>query len=468
MKRIVCARKSTLKLMAALKTAGEKHLSSSKEDNLAQELESEYNQLVDHYEKTVESLRGNKTTAQYESDFTMFWNFITKAHDHQKRLWMKCKDLQHLASLNSNKLSSALKNAQSGQESVEELKKALEAAWLTVDTTNAREQVAQETIEALRLQVGKLKSELDMKNRMLQSETDGPAMKNKEMLAREKERSQTEVMNLKQKLEVIKSQQAELESKKTSTENKVQELLVDIENKDSELAREVRLRQGVEEELKKANKKILTLNDEVTQLNSQLELTKKAVAEIETNLKQVTAINEHIVQKNEALSTSLIKAQTDLQNKSVSHDAANQRIAALVTQMKMLDEDLRKVNGELRKTNKMRDTFQRRIQESEAKNNLLVQDRERLRLRLVDVERERDIIIKEKEQEIKARKALVVELEVVNNNLLKATAANYEEAKNRKIQEQQKKEAELILESAREELNKLKVAHNTIEKDKEK
>lgn len=87
----------------------------------------------------------------------------------------------------------------------------------------------------------------------------------------------------------------------------------------------------------------------------------------------------------------------------------------------MLDEDLRKVNGELRKTNKMRDTFQRRIQESEAKNNLLVQDRERLRLRLVDVERERDIIIKEKEQEIKARKALVVELEVVNNNLLKAT-----------------------------------------------
>lgn len=51
------------------------------------------------------------------------------------------------------------------------------------------------------------------------------------------------------------------------------------------------MRQGVEEELKKANKKILTLNDEVTQLNSQLELTKKAVAEIETNLKQVTVRN---------------------------------------------------------------------------------------------------------------------------------------------------------------------------------
>lgn len=49
-----------------------------------------------------------------------------------------------------------------------------------------------------------------------------------------------------------------------------------------------------------------------------------------------------------------------------------------------------------------------------------------------------------------------------------SSAANYEEAKNRKIQEQQKKEAELILESSREELNKLKVAHNTIEKDKEK
>ncbi|GAB6031560.1 hypothetical protein CHUAL_009326 [Chamberlinius hualienensis] len=378
-----------------------------------------------------------------------------KCRDNESRLSTRCRDLQtQVAAMKARSLATAAKSKED-KATIASSKKELENAWRIVDEAQEKEQKSREVIQNLQQEVDHLSRTVEHSISLsLTRDRLADLQKDKDNLTEERERLLLDTTELKENLEKCNNKIGTLSAEKDLIQSKLSEAILDSQNKDANLQREIRTRETIEINLRQlqadANDKEIEIQSIRQQnedmkiqlhiLESNSTITKIALDATKKDLENIKKQCEKLQQENDVYHRQIIKQNEE------SHKAAND--------IKLKDESSAKLNSSYLKLMKQKDSLYVQIQKQDEQNSLLGKHSSELKTKILELEKERAECVKKIRQDEKVIDGLVREKSAIRQNITKLTESNDKLSKTADLQIQLEKRQNLELNECRSNLEK--------------
>ncbi|XP_076230789.1 cilia- and flagella-associated protein 58 [Calliopsis andreniformis] len=346
--------------------------------------------LEKDYSKVLKEMKSNEALAPFLAEYTRLFELLYKAHKTEKELTEKCTLLQTEAESNQQKVAELTQTVSHNDDEIENLKYEIENAVKRADAAHTREQNAQEMIENLRLNVSQLNQELEQKNRQLAAGDDLSASKQKENLLKEKEMLVSEMDTLRQRLKHMSVYTEELEKRSSDIEYKVQEMQEDLDMQLSEISKERRTKQRLEDEVHQLEEELGAKTADLETANASIQAAAANVMKLELMLKDYKSSGEKMQKDMNKMMVKNMNLQTDLDNANTQIESLEQEVAEKDKNLKEMRQALNRMKDESTRAIAEREIMAKRLQKVEAERTSFEQQ---LKQALTDIKKvETDVV----------------------------------------------------------------------------
>ncbi|CAL8355516.1 unnamed protein product [Boreogadus saida] len=425
--------------------------------------------LEKQFQAVLSELLGDKSAEKFRTEYEKITGALRKAHESEKRLMSKCRELNAEIVSNSTKVETALKLSQEDEATIKSLKKELENAWKTVDAAHDKEIKAKENIITLKQEISRL-TQLAEQGAGL-SEGQEHSVNNLKQavdeLTGERDELVSSVERLRDGLAQASATQQQMEAQIENSSQAVSQLQQELQVRQNELSRETRQKEKLEKEVKQLHADAEAKTSELKALSQQGQRAKDEQQRLEQQLKELKVSKERSARELEQMQAKIGKLQQDNELQSVAveqHTLENQQKA---NELRMKEEELNLRRQEIAKLTKAREAIQKKSNQMEDQKGEAEVQRETLKTQLGVLERELEVFRKQAETEKKAAEELARERDMLNKNLIKVTDSTGKQQIFLKLQEQAQRNLEQEVHNYREEAQKQQKIIHQLEKDRD-
>jgi len=432
--------------------------------------DSAFEALEKDFQQVLQELMGDRSLERFRVEYEKLHRALKKSHDSEKRLMQKCRELNAEMVANSAKVSTALKLTQEDQATIASLKKEIEKAWKMVDAAHEKETRARETIQSLKLEIANMSKLVEQGAglTMGQEHSVNELLKIKEDLSKERDDLLSEIVKLREGMTNASEKITNMENEQEESQIKIQELQQDIQVRSNEAQRESRKKDKLERELRQSKADLESKTTETKTLEGQMQRYKQDITKTEQQLKEQRIAYERSVKDSDILNARIQKLQQDFEAQLIACDMLNQENQSKALELKQKEDEVGALKGETSRLNKTRETIQRKLRGVEDNKSEIEQQKETLKSQIVGLERELEASKKQAEMDKKAIDELVRERDILNKNMLKATANTQKQLNLVKLHEQSKKNLEQEIQNYKEEAQKQRKIIYQLEKERDR
>jgi chromosome segregation ATPase len=366
--------------------------------------------------QTLEELEGDKSLERFRLEYEKLHTALKKSHEGERKLIKKCRELNQEIVSNADKVQTALKLSEEDQSTIASLKKEIEKAWTTVDSSQEKEAEAKETIQQLKSEIANLSKLIEEGAGQShgQEKTVNELLKAKEELANERDEQVSQVQSLRQEVQDLQERLNAVESDKNELEQEVYQLRDNVQTKKGEVDREQRKKERIEREMKELKQALEARNNEMQQKQETIDNGEQHVSRLESALKEQRAATEKAQHDYSAISDRVQKLQKDL-DEQIHH---NTQLEAdnndKQGQLKVKDDEIQQVKMETVRMNKLRENMQNKVKRLEKQKADVETQRDELRNEVQSLEQEITSYKKSQEQERRRGDELTRERNILN------------------------------------------------------
>ncbi|KAI0235754.1 Cilia- and flagella-associated protein 58 [Lamellibrachia satsuma] len=432
--------------------------------------DSAFESLEKDFQEVLQELMGDRSLEKFRVEYEKLHRALKKSHESEKRLMQKCRELNAEIAANSAKVSTALKLSQDDQATIASLKKEIEKAWKMVDAAHEKETRAKETIQSLKMEISNLSKLVEQGAGLSvgQEHSVNELLKMKDDLTKERDEHLSEIVKLREQLTDATSHQVQLEEKQAEATMKIQELQTDIQVRNNEMQREARKKEKLERELQQSRLDFENKLSDTKNLQGQIDRYKQDIGKLEQQLKEQRVSYERSLKDTDLLSGRFQKLQVDFEAQLIACDQLNSENQSKAAELKQKEDEVNQLKQEVQRLNKMRDSVQRRLRLVEDQKGETEQSREILKNQITALDKELEVSKKQVEQDRKAIDELVRERDILNKNMLKASANTQKQLNLVKLHEQSKKNLEQEIQNYKEEAQKQRKIIYQLEKERDR
>ncbi|XP_076839412.1 cilia- and flagella-associated protein 58 isoform X2 [Brachyhypopomus gauderio] len=431
------------------------------------EEDSSYEVLEKEFQQVLSDLLGNKALDKFRQEYEKLTKALTKCRESEKRLMIKCRDLNADIVTNSVKVATALKLSEEDQTTITMLKEELEKAWRLVDAAHEKEQGAKDTIHTLKQEIDSLVKQGASLSLTQQHSVDD-LLKAKEQLTTERDQLLSEVVVLREDLTRAEAAQQENEAVKKKDQETISQQQQEIQVRQNECSRESWRKEKLEKELRQVQGELEAKQAEISALSTQCQRSRSDQQRLEEQLRDQKILTERTNKEVEQLQQHNTKLQQDVEQATLNLEQLSFNINQQASELKVKEEEVSKLKQEITKLNKMREATQRRIRVVEDQKLEVEQQRDTLKNQTAGLEREMETAQKQAEKDKKKLDDLVKEKEALNKSMIKAASATEKQLDLVKLHEQTKKSLEQEILSYKAEAQKQRKIILQLEKERDK
>uniref|UniRef100_H3A1A5 Cilia and flagella associated protein 58 n=1 Tax=Latimeria chalumnae TaxID=7897 RepID=H3A1A5_LATCH len=432
--------------------------------------ENAFDTLEREFQEVLNELMGEKSLEKFKVEYEKLHKALKKSHENEKRLMVKCRELNAEIVTNSAKVATALKLSQDDQSTIASLKKEIEKAWKMVDAGFEKEQKAKETIQMLKHEITNLTKLVEQGAGLSigQEESVNDLLRLKEELTKERDQLLAEVVKLRDDLTQATMKQQEAEDSNDVAQQSIIELQQNIQMKQNEASRESRRREKMEREIKVMQADLEAKQVDIKSLLNQHQKMKEDQQKLEQQLKEQKILNERAGKELEQMQSRNSKLQADNEQHNLNYEQASLDNHQKTIDLKAREEEVCQMRLEISKLQKLREVIQKKLRQSEEQKIEVEQQRETLKNQVVGLERELDTAKRHAESDKKAIDELVREREILSKNMLKAANATQKQLNLVKLHEQSRKHLEQEIQNYRAEAQKQRKIIYQLEKERDR
>ncbi|TSK17894.1 Cilia- and flagella-associated protein 58 [Bagarius yarrelli] len=314
-------------------------------------------------QEVLNELVGEESLEKFRVEYEKLIIALKKSHENEKRLMTKCRELKAEISSNSLKVEMALKLSHEDQTTILSLKKELEKAWEMQDASNEREKTYKETIKHLQHDVEHLNDLVEQSALLAASEgkSVGDLLKLKDELTAERDTLLSEVVTLRENIEITTTKQYEAEEANMKAQEKILQLQQDIQVCQNECSRETRQKEKLEKEVKQLRANIEAQHLEIKSLHAQCHRSHEEHLKMEQHLHEQKVVNERASKELELLHLRNIKLQHENEHNAISIEHLTNENHQRASELKMEKEEVSQMKHEIAKLTKIRENTQKKL-----------------------------------------------------------------------------------------------------------
>jgi chromosome segregation ATPase len=462
-----------MSIQEGVKDGLEKEGVGNSAEDFEKELEtstSAFEALERDFQEVLAELMGDQSLERFRLEYEKLHRALKKSHEQEKRLVKKCRELNSEILNNQAKIKTALRLSQEDQKTISHLQKEMEKTWKLVYAAQEKETRGKETILALKEEMANLSKlvERGAGLSMNQENMVKELRQAKEELERQLEEQQQQVGMMETQL----AEQFKLQEELRAERDDFQKLSVDlrerITSKESENAREVKRREKTQHELMECRNKLEDMENGKLEVTSDLRNEKNKLKEVERKLDDAKATMDKYLRDYEALSLRTKRITDDL-------DMQTGRNKKLVETVQKHEKELELKTLEIGRYKTDNDLLERKMDKEKRSTQhymqLLEESKTPLALANGEIENLKKELLAARRQEMVLSKN-VTKAQVEKEAQIKATSkaeVKAKEAGDMVVEEQRATEGlSKELQDSKVEVNKLKQAIYSIEKDRER
>ncbi|XP_007479105.1 cilia- and flagella-associated protein 58 isoform X2 [Monodelphis domestica] len=443
--------------------AEEKFEKSQLEENAFEELEREFQDVIDE-------LSGDKSLEKFRTEYEKLHTVMKKSYENEKRLMAKCRELNAEIVVNSAKVATALKLSQDDQTTITSLKKEIEKAWKMVDSAYDKEQKAKETILALKEEIVNLSKLVEQGSGLSlgQSNNIRDLLKYKEEITRERDQLLSEVVKLRETLAYVSELHQVTEKHKEDAEQAISQFQQEIQLRQNEASRETRKKEKLEKEYRQIQADMDGKQAEIRALQQLVQKNKEEIQKLEQQLKEQKILNERAAKELEQFQLRNTKLQQENEQHALACEQISQENQQKTLELKAKEDELHQMRIDIGRLNKMRELIHKKLHQAEEQKAEVEQAKELLKNQINGLEKELEIAKKQGELDKKAMDELLRERDILNKNLLKAVTATQKQMDLVKLHEQNKRNLEEEIQNYKDEAQKQRKIIFQLEKERDR
>mmetsp|Transcript_9328 Transcript_9328/g.13812 ORF Transcript_9328/g.13812 Transcript_9328/m.13812 type:complete len:913 (+) Transcript_9328:192-2930(+) len=390
-------------------------MTNKKKKDALQLSTSAFEALESDFQEVLSALAGDGHLDKFRIEYERLHNTLLKSHENEKRLMIKCSQLNSEIVTNAGKVQAALQLSQEDQNTIQQLQKEIEKAWQMVESVHAKEKKARETIETLTKEISELTKLVDHGAVTSDSneQTVNELVKQKEAMEKEREnqhkRMDDMLLELKEAQDIYEVTKNELDETKRQLQTKQESLIAYKRMNQQNESDRVKTEQSIQDlknvvesrnEVIREKDRIITetnrqIEDFDTKLNSQaVELTnsmrknqqqKDKIEDLEIKLKKALDENVEIATEKRklevtlaetsgmkvTLSSKLASEQKKLQKKEIEMNNLKSRIAENKAMKKKLNDKISHLEHDMTLQKKQNENDLQKLAKANHEKNLI-------------------------------------------------------------------------------------------------
>ncbi|XP_047127925.1 cilia- and flagella-associated protein 58 [Hydra vulgaris] len=429
--------------------------------------ETEFAALEKDFEEVIRELAGDKSLERFRVEYEKLHYALKKSYESEKRLMVKCRELNAEIVSNAAKVSVALKLSEEDQSTISSLKKEIEKAWKMVDGAHDKETRARETIMALKEEISNLTNLVEHGNGVNGNEMQ-ELLKAKEILTKERDNKYEEVVKLRNELAIVSEACAKAENEKSEALFKISELKEEIQVKSNEGQREARKKEKLELEYQQVKSDAESKNNDLKLKQTQLQKLQDDLIRSEQQFKEQKVLNERVIKDTELLNNRLLKLQQDFDAQLSGSELLMQENNQKAIELRAKEEEVNALKQDSLRLTRQREAIQRKLRTVEDLKIETDFHKETLKNQINALEKELETSKKQQEMDKKAIDDFVRERDILNKNLLKAAGSTQKQVDLVRLHEQAKKNLEVEIQNYKDEASKQRKIIFQMEKDRDR
>eukprot|EP00928_Gymnodinium_smaydae_P079977 TRINITY_DN63790_c0_g1_i1.p1 TRINITY_DN63790_c0_g1~~TRINITY_DN63790_c0_g1_i1.p1 ORF type:complete len:871 (-),score=303.32 TRINITY_DN63790_c0_g1_i1:69-2585(-) len=375
--------------------------------------------LQQDYRDTLEELSGAKAQvlAKFKEEYEKLYTALDRSHASEKSLAKRIRELNAEIAASVQSVQTAMKAAAEDQQTIQTLKRDIEANEQLVREHSRKEATAQEHIAQLKQSIADLTHRIEynagltpeqeatmkgLKTKKEQLEKDRDMLKqNNEMLQGiclemadkvhradlAKANSEDQIIDIKQKTAEKRAEVEAEKRRKEDLEQQMKDLRIASEQHQEELAGIGRTIQAEETELRKVEQDVIDVEKEEERLERRVRQRMEEKRKLEEKLEQELAKNQKYVQENQQRELAFRARRDDIQQHHTEREKVLKMHEALKKKEKGLDDERKALETQ-------RNELKAELKGIQDETETLKKDTDVDRKKIEDLLRERDILNK--------------------------------------------------------------------------
>eukprot|EP01086_Lenisia_limosa_P012042 TRINITY_DN3928_c0_g1_i1.p1 TRINITY_DN3928_c0_g1~~TRINITY_DN3928_c0_g1_i1.p1 ORF type:complete len:819 (-),score=286.88 TRINITY_DN3928_c0_g1_i1:260-2716(-) len=422
------------------------------------------------FQEVLAELVGDKSLERFRVEYEKLHRALKKAHESEKRLMKKCRDLNQEIVSNAAKVQTALKFNQEDQNTINSLKKEIEKAWKMVDASHEKESRAKETIQQLKVEIANLSKLVEQGAGLTvgQEHSVNELLKVKEELTKERDRQLSQIVALRSEVSESQDKARAQEDNAQRLESELNELKDTVSTMKADGDRAQRRKERLEKELKEHKAILESRQAEVKSKQHAVQQGHDQIARLENQVREQKAITDRAAKEYDQLSQRLTKLQHDLEEQVQTNTTLLAENTHRQVELKVKEDEVATIKQDLIRVNRVRDGLVKKIKSSEDQKLEIEKEKDRYRGQMAALQREVESFKRQAETDAKTIDDLLRARDLLNKNLLKAAGSTQKQSDLVKINENTKRHLEAEVSSYKHEVDKQRKLITQLEKEREK
>ncbi|EGD80250.1 hypothetical protein PTSG_10926 [Salpingoeca rosetta] len=406
----------------------------------------------------------------FREEYENLLEALEKAHDNERRLESKCRELNAELVSNAAKVQSALQNNRDDEMSVAHLQKEVDEAWKLVDQARENEAKLKEQLEEMRDEMVKLNEEIE--EQTSQAHQKGEELTalgaRKKELEIERENLLEQASKLNQQITDLREEQNKLEQGRAEATARVDELEEMLTQKQSESDREARKKAHLERELATRRQELEEKQSDATEAGEQLKETQMMVQELTGQLDEKEAELSLVQQEMMELAQKNSRLEKQVEESMMANQNAFEDMMKMKQELKQREDELLSLKGDCQKLQKSNEAVARKLKASEDKRLELISSRDLLKGELGALERELEASKRQNESDRKRLDEMARNRDMLTKKVLTSSKETEAQEVLVKMHENTKKTLEAEIAGFKEEAAKQRKIIFQLEKERDK
>ncbi|KAM9847002.1 cilia- and flagella-associated protein 58 [Aulostomus maculatus] len=422
----------------------------------------------DEFQVVLSELMGDSSLDGVRVEFEKLVDALRKSRENERRLMLKCRELNAEIVTSSTKVAAALKMSQEDESTIASLKRELDKAWKMVDASHDKEKKSKEKIRKLKEEIDDLEKVAEERTGFSMNQEQSDLLQRNEQLTQEKDQLLTSVESLREKLNKFTANQLEVEAQREKALEHISQLQQELQVQQNEIFREMRLKEKLDKEVKQLNTDMEAKMGDIKALNLLAQKTKEEQQRVEQQLKELKVLNERASRDLEQLQVKNSKLQQECEQLSSSKEHLTLENQQYTNELKMREEEVSQMRQEITKQTKMREAIQKKFNQVEDQKADADIQKETLKAQIAGLEKDLESSQKQVEVDRKAIDELIRERDILNKNMIKAAQSTEKQQNLVKLFEQDKKTLEQEVSGYRQEAQKQRKIIQQLEKERDR
>ncbi|XP_069395852.1 cilia- and flagella-associated protein 58 isoform X2 [Paralichthys olivaceus] len=423
---------------------------------------------LDEFQMVLSELVGDESMDRIRAEYEKLIQAMKKSRENEKRLMSKCRELNAEIVSNSTKVTAALKLSQEDETTIALLKRELDKAWEMVNAAYEKEKRDKETIRNLKDNIEDLTKLTEEQKGFSTQQEQSDLLQMNEELTKERNQLLMSVEGLREKLNKATVTQQEIEAQRQSAVENMSQLQQELMVQQNEISREMRLKEKLDNEVKRLHVDMEAKTGDIKALNLQGQRAKEEQLRLEQQLKEIKILNERSTKELEQAQVKNTKLQQECEQLSSVKEHLSLENQQSANELKMREEEVSQMRQEIAKQTKMREAIQKKFHQMEDQKADVDVQRETLRAQIAGLEKDLESSRKQVEADKKAIDELIRERDILNKNMIKATQSTDKQQNLVKLLEQDKKTLEHEISGYRQEAQKQRKIIQQLEKERDR